>query len=102
MNPVDVFGAGLVRSSRIRVVLTGSNVIVVGCAEAVANCVCCPVTGAQPVPVQYDTATLLGSARLELIVKYGTTELSRCAFGQLTDTHSFGCATLTAGSTLVA
>ena len=60
MNPVAVPGAGLVRSRRNPVVLTGSKVMVVGWFDAVANRVCCPVTGTHAVPFQYETTTLLG------------------------------------------
>ena len=99
---MDVSGAGLVMVSRIEVVLTGSNVMVVGWLVAVANCTCWLLTGSQSAPFQYDTVTALGSILDELIVKYGTTEVSRCASGQRTDTHSLACALLTAGSVFVA
>ena len=102
MNPVDVFGAGLVRSSLIADVLTGSNVTVVGSLDAVANCTCWLLVATQSVPFQYDTVSELGSTRLALIVKYGTTELTCLASGNVTDTHSFSCARLTAGSVFVA
>src|SRR5262249_61124643 len=51
-NPVEVSGAGLFRSRRIPVVLTGSNVIVVGWFDVVAHCTCWPFTGRQVAPSQ--------------------------------------------------
>src|SRR4051794_5895117 len=101
-KPVEVSGCGLVISNRTAVVLTGSNVIVVGSSDAVANCTCWPVTATQPAPFQYDTRTELGSTRFAPTVKYGTREPIRCPFDQLTETHSLAWARLTAGSVLVA
>jgi hypothetical protein len=48
----DVSGAGLAMSSRIPVVLTGSNVMVVGWLHVVAHCTCWPLTGRHAAPSQ--------------------------------------------------
>ena len=78
-------------SSRTRVVVTGSNVSVVGCPEAVAQEIFSPLAGTKPCPFQYDTAIVAGRPSAPPVTNVAVTVPIRCADAQVSVTHSLAC-----------
>src|SRR5674476_694329 len=101
-KPVSVHGAALVMSSRSEVVVTASNVMVVG-ASPLPHATSRFSTGACPRPSQYETVSSAGRCRCASTTNPARTVPETVwALGQSTDTHTSAWAAEISGSRAVA